>query len=232
MEEVVQKHSFWESAGLVPSPTCANGDCLLHSLARSAKRTSSGWKASDEEVVELRQRTADLMRKHCDDLTTFNLYHQDNFEQYCSVYGKSPAGLLPSAYWSDDCAVLCLALYLHTTVVKVEPCSDGSLLFSLFHNLQRREGVEETDVLSLLREGDAMCTFFNGSNHYTRCVSPEDNQPMPAWNMPFSTLSCPFPAGAPPTSPAASLSEEEDVDMDDMCGSQQWLPEAAEDSGG
>ena len=222
----VLNNEFWKQAELVPSPTCANGDCLLHSVARSPQQTIMGWKASNEEVSELRQATADLMRAHSADLSKFNLYHHNDFERYCSVYGKAPPGMLPSAYWSDDCAVLCLALHLDTTIVKVEPCSDGSLLFSLFHQLQRREGVEQDDVLKLLRSGSAICTYFNGSNHFTRCVVPAEDQSMPSWPTALPSL------GHHPPEDGDLLGEEDDMmeplEDDDLLAvhaEKEWVAE-------
>jgi hypothetical protein len=182
-------HPFWDKAGVVPSTTSADGDCLLHSLAATVQPTVTGWKAAPQVVTDLRGGAALLMRQHAGVLAPLNLYHKgEDYEKYCSAYGDSPAGVLPSAYWSDDCSVLALAEHLQIAIVKIEPCSDGSLLFSLFHHLQRREGVEEAEVLALLKTEKCVCVYFNGSNHYTRCVPPAQDHPTPAWPPPASPV--------------------------------------------
>ena len=174
----LSEHTFWVKVGKVPSTTVADGDCFLHAAADTAAGTPNGWKAPPETVAALRQQTSVVMRDHESVLRPIDVHHPGEFGQYCTAYGDSPPGKLPTKYWSDDCAVLATAHHLGRPIVKVEPCGDGSLLYSVFHKLQRREGVDEVEALALLR-ATALCVYFDGMNHYKRCVTPAEHSALP-----------------------------------------------------
>ena len=181
----------WQDVRLEPSSTCADGDCLLHSVSRDAAYTHRGWCAPPEAVRALRRAVAAVMRQHRAALVPLNIYHSKDFERYCDAYETSAPGRLPVPFWPDDCAVAALAHHLGTALIKCEPCSDSTLLFTIFRDLKRQESVEKAAVLELLRSPatPAVLVYFDGFNHYHRCVETSEAPATPA----VCTLPCSDP---------------------------------------
>ena len=58
------------------------------------------------------------MREHREALQPLNIYHKEDFDAYCDMYEKSPPGKLPMQYWSDDCAIAALSVFLNVVIIE------------------------------------------------------------------------------------------------------------------